>query len=76
VILLESFVVEGSPVRPSPSGADPALVGCVLYGYLMSLSALRRDAGAGGVSALGGHEFKWKESHPVRDLMLFSWWCS
>jgi hypothetical protein len=76
VILLESFVVEGPPV---PAFAFRPLillsVGCVLYGYLMKpLGLFVATLALVVVSALGGHEFKWKEVLILYViLMLFSW---
>ena len=76
VILLESFVVEGSPV---PAFAFRPLillsVGCVLYGYLMKpLGLFVATLALVVVSAFGGHEFKWKEVLILYAiLMLFSW---
>ncbi|TMI38520.1 MAG: tripartite tricarboxylate transporter TctB family protein [Betaproteobacteria bacterium] len=75
-ILLESFVVEGPPV---PAFAFRPLilisVGCVLYGYLMKpLGLFVATLALVVVSALGGHEFKWKEVFILYAiLMLFSW---
>jgi hypothetical protein len=76
VILLESFAVEGPPV---PAFAFRPLilisVGCVLYGYLMKpLGLFVATLALVVVSALGGHEFKWKEVFILYAiLMLFSW---
>jgi hypothetical protein len=76
VTLLESFVAEGPPV---PKFAFRPLilisVGCVLYGYLMKpLGLFVATLALVVVSALGGHEFKWREVLILYAiLMLFSW---
>jgi len=63
IIFLGSFAIEGSPVpqfhfRPLVF----ITVGVVLYGYLMKpVGLVGATAALVYVSALGGHEFKWKE---------------
>jgi hypothetical protein len=63
VILFGSFAVEGEKV-PTFHFRPLVLisVACVLYGYLMKpLGLVLATAALVYVSALGGHEFKWKE---------------
>ncbi|HET7671875.1 MAG TPA: tripartite tricarboxylate transporter TctB family protein [Burkholderiales bacterium] len=63
IVLFSSFAVEGPPV-PAMSFRPLVLisVACVLYGYLMKpLGLVGATAALVFVSALGGHEFKWKE---------------
>jgi len=61
--LLESLAIEGPPVvkfkyRP----LILISVACVAYGYLMKpLGLVLATAALVFISALGGHEFKWKE---------------
>ena len=62
-VLFGSFAIEGPPV-PEFSYRPLILisVGCVLYGYLMKpLGLVIATAALVYISALGGHEFKWKE---------------
>jgi len=76
IVLLSSFAMEGPPV---PQFAYRPLilvsVGCVLYGYLMKpLGLVGATAALVYVSALGGHEFNWKEVTILYViLMAFSW---
>ena len=63
LVFAESFVMEGPPV-PHMSLKPLILISlaCVLYGYLMKpLGLVGATAALVFVSALGGHEFKWKE---------------
>ena len=63
IVLVGSFAIEGPPV-PAFSFRPLILisVACVLYGYLMKpLGLVGATAALVFVSALGGHEFKWKE---------------
>jgi hypothetical protein len=75
-VLLGSFAIEGPPV---PQFAFRPLilisVGCVLYGYLMKpLGLVGATAALVYVSALGGHEFNWKEATVLYViLILFSY---
>ena len=75
-VLLGSFAIEGPPV-PQFSYRPLILisVGCVLYGYLMKpLGLVGATAALVYVSALGGHEFNWKEVTILYIiLMAFSW---
>jgi hypothetical protein len=76
IVFLGSLVVEGPPV---PAFAFRPLilisVGCVLYGYLMKpLGLVGATAALVYVSALGGHEFNWKEATILYViLILFSY---
>ena len=76
VVLAESFVAEGPKV---PRFAFRPLVmisvGCVAYGYLMKpLGLVLATAALVFISALGGHEFKWKEVTLLYILLIvFSW---
>ena len=75
-VLLGSFAIEGPPV---PAFAFRPLilisVACVLYGYLMKpLGLVGTTAALVYISALGGHEFRWKEVTVLYIiLILFSW---
>jgi hypothetical protein len=63
VVLFGSFAIEGPPV-PEMSMRPLVLisVACVVYGYLMKpLGLVLATAFLVYISALGGHEFKWKE---------------
>ena len=63
LVLLESFAMAGPPV-PRFMFRPLILIsaGCVLYGYLMKPLGLVLATGVlVFISALGGHEFKWKE---------------
>ena len=63
IVFVASFATEGPPV-PAMSMRPLILisVACVLYGYLMKpLGLVGATAALVFVSALGGHEFKWKE---------------
>jgi hypothetical protein len=76
VVLAESFVAEGPKV---PQFAFRPLVmisvGCVAYGYLMKpLGLVLATAALVFISALGGHEFKWKEVTVLYVILIvFSW---
>jgi len=75
-VLVGSLTVKGPPV-PKMS-LRPLIfisVGCVLYGYLMKpLGLVGATAALVYVSALGGHEFNWKEVTILYIiLILFSW---
>ncbi|HKQ27914.1 MAG TPA: tripartite tricarboxylate transporter TctB family protein [Burkholderiales bacterium] len=76
VVLAESFVAEGPKV---PQFAFRPLVmisiGCVAYGYLMKpLGLVLATAALVYISALGGHEFKWKEVTVLYVILIvFSW---
>ena len=76
IVLLGSFAIDGPPV-PTFSFRPLILisVGCVLYGYLMKpLGLVGATAALVYVSALGGHEFNWKEVTILYIiLMAFSW---
>jgi Tripartite tricarboxylate transporter TctB family len=76
IVLLGSLAVQGPPV-PAFSFRPLILIslGCVLYGYLMKpLGLVGATAALVYVSALGGHEFNWKEVTVLYViLMLFSW---
>ena len=76
VVIAGSLAVEGPPVPPF--SFRPLIlisVGCVLYGYLMKpLGLVGATAALVYVSALGGHEFNWKEVTILYVvLMIFSW---
>ena len=63
IVLLGSFAMQGPPV-PEFSFRPLLLISlaCVLYGYLMKpLGLVGATAALVFVSALGGHEFKFKE---------------
>ena len=63
LVLIESFAMAGPPV-PRFMFRPLILIsaGCVLYGYLMKPLGLVLATGVlVFISALGGHEFKWKE---------------
>jgi hypothetical protein len=63
IVLLQSLVANGPPV-PTFSFRPLLLISlaCVLYGYLMKpLGLVLSTTIMVFVSALGGHEFKWKE---------------
>jgi putative tricarboxylic transport membrane protein len=76
IILAESFVAEGPKV---PRFAFRPLVmisvACVAYGYLMKpLGLVLATAALVFISALGGHEFKWKEVTVLYVILIvFSW---
>jgi hypothetical protein len=76
IVLAESFVAEGPKV---PQFAFRPLVmisiGCVAYGYLMKpLGLVLATAALVYISALGGHEFKWKEVTVLYVILIvFSW---
>jgi hypothetical protein len=76
LILLSSLAMEG-PKVPQFFFRPLLMVslGCVLYGYLMKpLGLVGSTAALVYVSALGGHEFHWKEVTILYAiLMLFSW---
>jgi len=61
--LLESFAMDGPPVvRFKFRPLILISVACVAYGYLMKpLGLVLATAALVFISALGGHEFKWKE---------------
>ena len=63
LVLIESLAVEGPPV-PTMHFRPLILIsaGCVIYGYLMKPAGLIiATAALVYISALGGHEFKWRE---------------
>jgi hypothetical protein len=63
IVFFTSLATEGPPV-PEMSFRPLILISiaCVLYGYLMKpLGLVGATAALVFVSALGGHEFKWKE---------------
>jgi hypothetical protein len=63
LVLIESFAMAGPPV-PRFMFRPLVLIsaGCVLYGYLMKpLGLVLATAVLVFISALGGHEFKWRE---------------
>src|SRR5258708_29967025 len=71
-----SSAVEAPPV-PEFSYRPLILIslGCVLYGYLMKpLGLVGATAALVYVSALGGHEFKWKEVTILYLLLVFFSW--
>jgi len=76
IVLFGSFAIEGPPV-PEFSYRPLILisVGCVLYGYLMKpLGLVGATAALVYVSALGGHEFNWKEVTILYVILIaFSW---
>lgn len=63
VILLQSLSVEGEKVGAfAPRPLLMILVGCLAYAYLMRpLGLVLATAALVFISALGGHEFRWKE---------------
>ena len=75
-VLLGSFAIKGPPV-PQFSYRPLILVSvaCVLYGYLMKpLGLVGATAALVYVSALGGHEFHWKEVTILYIILIaFSW---
>ena len=75
-VLFGSFAIEGPPV-PAFSYRPLILisVACVLYGYLMKpLGLVGATAALVYVSALGGHEFNWKEVTILYLILIaFSW---
>jgi len=63
LVLMEGFAMAGPPV-PKFSFRPLILisVGCIVYGYMMKpLGLVGATAALVIISALGGHEFKWKE---------------
>lgn len=76
IVFAGSFAIDGPPV-PAFSYRPLIMisVGCVLYGYLMKpLGLVGATAALVYVSALGGHEFNWKEVTVLYIiLILFSW---
>lgn len=76
IILASSLVLRGEKV-PAIFFRPVLMIslGCVLYGYMMKpLGLIGATAALVYVSALGGHEFKWKEVTVLYAiLMLFSW---
>jgi Tripartite tricarboxylate transporter TctB family len=76
IVLAGSLAMDGPKV---PAFAFRPLilisVACVLYGYLMKpLGLVGATAALVFVSALGGHEFKWKEVTILYlVLIIFSW---
>ena len=76
IVFVGSFAIEGPPV-PAFSYRPLILisVGCVLYGYLMKpLGLVGATAALVYVSALGGHEFNWKEVTVLYIILIaFSW---
>ena len=80
--VLGAIILAGSLVMQGPKVPQfffrPLLMvslGCVLYGYLMKpFGLVGATAALVYVSALGGHEFHWKEVTILYViLMLFSW---
>lgn len=76
IIFAGSLALQGAKVPPIIF--RPLLmvsIGCVLYGYLMKpFGLVGATAALVYVSALGGHEFRWKEVTILYAiLMLFSW---
>ena len=63
LVFIGSFAIEGPKVPPfSYRPLILISVGCVAYGYLMKpLGLIGATAALVYISALGGHEFKWKE---------------
>jgi hypothetical protein len=63
LVLIESLAMEGPPVPKF--GFRPLLLvlgACIAYGYMMKPTGLVIATGAlVFISALGGHEFKWRE---------------
>jgi hypothetical protein len=63
LVLIEAFAIEGPKVPAF--GYRPLIlisVACVAYGYLMKpLGLILATLALVFISALGGHEFKWKE---------------
>jgi hypothetical protein len=63
LVLIESLAMQGPPV---PAFAFRPLIlislACVVYGYIMKpLGLIGATAALVFISALGGHEFKWRE---------------
>jgi putative tricarboxylic transport membrane protein len=63
LVLIESLAMQGPPV---PAFAFRPLIlislACVVYGYVMKpLGLIGATAALVFISALGGHEFKWRE---------------
>ena len=61
--LIEAFAMDGPPVPPMMMRPLVLIsVACVVYGYIMKPAGLVvATAALVYISALGGHEFKWKE---------------
>jgi len=76
IVLAGSFAIVGPPVPPfSYRPLILVSVACVLYGYLMKpLGLVGATAALVYVSALGGHEFNWKEVTILYIILIaFSW---
>jgi hypothetical protein len=76
IIFVGAFAMEGPQVpRFALRPLILVSVACVLYGYLMKpLGLVGATAALVYVSALGGHEFKWKEVTILFViLIIFSW---
>jgi len=75
-VFFGGLAIEGPPV-PAFSFRPLIMIsiGCVLYGYLMKpFGLVGATAALVYVSALGGHEFNWKEVTILYViLMVFSW---
>jgi hypothetical protein len=75
IVLLEGLAMEGPPV-PKFSYRPLLLISgaCVIYGYMMKPLGLILATGLlVFISALGGHEFKWKEvTYLYLALIVFS----
>ena len=63
IVLIESLTIDGPPL--AKMNFRPLILisaGCVIYGYLMKPAGLIiATAALVYISALGGHEFKWRE---------------
>jgi len=76
IVFVRSFVLDGPPVpkinwRPILF----IIIGCVLYGYILKPAGLMiATVVLTAVSALGGHEFKWKEVAWLSLFMAFLSW--
>ncbi len=76
IVFVRSFVLKGEPVpkinwRPILF----IIIGCVLYGYALKPAGLMiATVVLTAVSALGGHEFKWKEVAWLSLFMAFLSW--
>lgn len=59
------------PFRPDARPLVLILAGCMIYGYLMKpLGLVVATAALVFVSALGGHEFRWKEVVPLYLVLI------
>ena len=72
LVLIESFAMEGPKIAPMKFRPLILIsVACVLYGYLMKpLGLVIATAILVFVSAIGGHEFKWKEVTILSVLLI------